>query len=304
MGISTAGRTISAGKCCGTKEGFLTAIWSARTYLARGRDAYLVLVRAGAAGHSHVRGIGGRRRSWPIRSSGRTRVVLATTPGKADARIADGVALHLVDGHLGSVALDELDETAAFSRGNLDIGDLAETLEERAKLILGDVAGQTADEDGRVVGVGELVHRLRGSSAIESRHRGGAHRRGVHGTKRTRARGHHASMTSSGAALVLRSGGGNAHGSISGIDALHVVEGALLIRLAAEADKAIAARHSRDGIGHDLGRLGRRVLVREQSHEGELVDFGTKVADEDGILRARIAAARVPCQSRYQVPLP
>lgn len=45
-----------------------------------------------------------------------------------------------------------------FSGGDLDVCDLPKALEKRAKLILGDVAGEAANEDGGVVRVGELVH--------------------------------------------------------------------------------------------------------------------------------------------------
>lgn len=71
-------------------------------------------------------------RSWAIRSASGSRVVLTPTPAEADARVADRVALHLVDGHLSGVALNELDEATTLSRWNLDVGDLAKTLEERA----------------------------------------------------------------------------------------------------------------------------------------------------------------------------
>ena len=69
-------------------------------------------------------------RSRTVRSACGARVVLAATPAEADTRVTDGVALHLVDGHLSSVALNELDETAALARGNLDVGNLAKALEE------------------------------------------------------------------------------------------------------------------------------------------------------------------------------
>jgi predicted transcriptional regulator len=66
--------------------------------------------------------------------------------------------LHLVDGHLGSVAVDELNKAAALSRWDLDVGDLPKALEEGAKFVLGDIAREAADKDGGVVRVGELVH--------------------------------------------------------------------------------------------------------------------------------------------------
>jgi hypothetical protein len=60
------------------------------------------------------------------------------------------------------MAVDELDKAAALARRNLDVGDLSEALEERAELVLGDVTRETADENSRVVGIGELVHGLHG----------------------------------------------------------------------------------------------------------------------------------------------
>jgi hypothetical protein len=56
------------------------------------------------------------------------------------------------------VAVHELNETAALARGNLDVCDLAEALEEGTQLVLSDVAREATNEDGGVVGVGELVH--------------------------------------------------------------------------------------------------------------------------------------------------
>ena len=104
-----------------------------------------------------VRGGGGRA----VRST-HTRVVLGATPGETDARVTNRVTLHLIDGHLGRMAMDELHEAAALAGRDLDVGDLAKALEERAKLVLGDVARQTADEHSRVVGIGELIHGLHG----------------------------------------------------------------------------------------------------------------------------------------------
>lgn len=101
-----------------------------------------------------------RRRGRTVRSA-YTRVVLRATPREADARVSDGVTLHLVDRHLSCVTVDELDETAPLSGRDLDVGDLAKALEERAQLVLGDVAREAADKDSRVVGIGELVHRER-----------------------------------------------------------------------------------------------------------------------------------------------
>lgn len=102
-----------------------------------------------------------RRRGSRAVGSTYTRVVLRATPGETDARVTNWVALHLVDSHFGSVAMDKLDEATALAGRNLDVGDLSESLEERAQLILSNVARQATNKDGRVVRVGELVHHHR-----------------------------------------------------------------------------------------------------------------------------------------------
>lgn len=116
--------------------------------------------RAGRSGRPVVR----RRRGRAVRSA-HARVVLRASPREADTRVANGVTLHLVDGHLGGVAVDELDEAATLARRDLDVGDLAEALEERPQLILGDVAREATDEHGSIVRVRELVH----SHGVEAR---------------------------------------------------------------------------------------------------------------------------------------
>jgi hypothetical protein len=80
-----------------------------------------------------------RRRSRAV-GSANSRVVLRSTPAETHAGVADGVTLHLVDGHLGGVTVDELNEATALAGGDLDIGDLTEALEERSQLVLGNVS--------------------------------------------------------------------------------------------------------------------------------------------------------------------
>ncbi len=58
--------------------------------------------------------------------------------------------------------MHELHEAAALAGRDLDVGDLSKALEERAELVLSHVARETANEDGRVVGVRELIHGLHG----------------------------------------------------------------------------------------------------------------------------------------------
>lgn len=182
------------------------------------------------------------------------------------------------------MALDKLDEATALARRDLDVGDLAESLEERAELILGDVARQAADEDGGVVGVSELVHRLRG--AVEA-HRGPAHR-GVHAG----GAGHtHVGRADAGT-LVLGGGGRNTHGAVAAVNTLHLRESALLVVLIGEADEAVAAGHAADGVGHDLGGLAGGEAALEERDEDVFVHFGAEVTDEDGVLRAAVVTAR------------
>lgn len=255
------------------------------TDLHRRKAAVLVRRR-----HSHGR-VDRWRRGRAVRSTGRTGVVLRAAPAQTNTRVADWVALHLIDGHFSSVSLHELNEAAALSRWNLDVGDLAEALEERAKLILGDVARQTTDEDRRVVGISELVHRL-GSSVVS--HWGTTHGRRVHGTRHTH-RGVSDSMV-----LVLRSRGGDAHGTVATVDTLHLSESTLLVVLIGEAHETVAARHATNRVGHDLGGLARREAALEKRDQDVFVDLGAEVADENRIFGATVIPAYV-YRSQYHL---
>ena len=193
---------------------------------------------------------------------------MRATPAKADAGISNRVPLHLVDGHFSRVTLDELDEATAFSRWNFDVGDLAEALEERAELILGNVARESTDEDSRIVGVGELIHRLwlsveaNGTAAAALAH--AAHRIDTaHRALLTRHTAHTSTLMHTTRAVSLGCSGRDAHRTIAAIDALHFAESALLVLLIGEADKAVTTRNTRDGIGHDLGTLARWKAVLE-----------------------------------------
>jgi hypothetical protein len=239
--------------------------------------------------HAHAGSVNGRWGCRTVRSASWAGVVLGTSPAKTNARVANRVALHLVDGHLRCVTLHELDESASLAWRDLHVGDLAEALEERAELVLGDVAGQAANEHSGVVGVGELVHGL-GSAVVA--HRRGAH--GVHTHARAAATLLHTAHTTGAArtaALVLGSRGADAHGSVAAVDALHLGKGLLLVVLAREAHEAVAARHSGDGIGHYLRGLGGCVPVLEQLDEDKLGHLGAKVTHEDGILGTALIAA-------------
>ena len=251
-------------------------------YLERRKVAIRVTRR-----HAH----GLELRWWWCRSvwcARRSRVILGATPRQANARVADWVALHLVDGHLGGMTLHKLHETTAFSRGDLDVGDLAEALEEGSQLVLRHVSGQTADEDRCVIWVRELVHRL--GSTVVTKRRGSTHRvhAGGHPTSHSSRHGHTSWSATTG--LVLRSSRGDSHGSVSAVDTLHLGEGSLLITLIGKTNKAISTRHARDGIGHDLGRFARRESGLEERDENVFVDLRAEITNVNGELGASLVA--------------
>ena len=217
------------------------------------------------------------------------RVVLGTSPGQADTRVTDWVALHLVDGHLRSVALDELNETTALSWWDLDVGDLAKALEKRAQLILSDVAGKTSNKDGGVVWVGELVHWLRstivahwwGAHGVHARSHVSSHAAAWHATA-------HSANWAAAARLVLWGSGGDTHWAVAAVDALHLGKSALLVALIGEANKSVAAGHAGDWVGHNLGRLARWEARLEEGDENVLVDLWAEIANKDGELWATV----------------
>lgn len=257
-----------------------------------GKPAILV-----SRGHAHG-GIHGRGRgSRTVGAASRAGVVLGTAPAQTNTRVADGVALHLVDSHLSCVALDELDETTALARGNLDVGDLAEALEEGPELILGDVTRETTDEDSGVVGVGELVHGL--GSTVEA-HGGTAHR-GVHAS----GAGHAAHVSSADTGtLVLGGGGGDAHGAVAAVDTLHLGESTLLVVLIRETDETVAAGHAADRVGHDLGGLARGEAALEEGDKNVFVNLRAEIANEDGVLGAAVITAEGENRSAWMILKP
>lgn len=103
----------------------------------------------------------GWRGGWAVGCAD-TRVVLRSAPREPNARVSNWVPLHLVDSHLSSVAMDELDEAAALSRRDLHVSDLAKSLKEGPEFIFRDITGEATNKNSRVVWVRELVHRLHG----------------------------------------------------------------------------------------------------------------------------------------------
>lgn len=256
-----------------------------------------VAVRVCLRGHAHAR-VDRRRRRGTVGGPSRTGVVLRTAPRETHAGVADRVALHLVDGHFCGVTLDELDETAALAGGDLDVSDFAETLEEGAELVFSHVTGEATDKDGRVVGVGELIHGLWGAVVT---HRWRAHRVHAHAGVAWHTAAHGTWSTAS-TALVLGSGRRNAHGPVAAVDALHLVESALLVSLIGKANEAVAPRQAANGVRHDFGRLARVVLALEERHEDVLIDLWAEITNEDGELGTTVVTAAV-CKSTATGPV-
>lgn len=255
--LGRASRSRGAGRTSRTLTGSRTAkvLRSVRT-------------RTTMARHSHVVR---RRRSRAVGGTN-SGVVLRAAPAQADARVSDGVALHLVDGHLGSVAVDKLHKAAALARRNLNVGDFTESLEKGAELVLGDVAGEATDKDGRVVRVGELVHlsgrvvAAVGKATLHAvphgllRHAAAHHGAGMVAVSETVVTAAQVSIDITRAFFirglpVFRGSSRDAHGSVATVDTLHLDEGALLVILVGEAHKAVSTALARHGIRHDLSRL-------------------------------------------------
>lgn len=236
-------------------------------------------------GHAH-RGIHRRRgRGRAVRAASGAGVVLRSTPAETHTGVTDGVSLHLVDGHLRGVALNELNETATLSRRDLDVSDLAESLEERTELILSDITRESTNEDSCVVRVSELVHRLR--STVETHGRSTHWRVHASGTRHAHGSGNNTRT------FVLGSGGGDAHGTVAAVDTLHLGQSTLLVVLVGEANETIATRHAADGVGHDFGGLAGWESVLEQGNKNIFVDFRAEIADKDGVLGTTVVTASI-----------
>jgi hypothetical protein len=298
--------------------------WSRSTELVRTTVWAWTMVRK-----AHVM----RRRGSRTVRGANARVVLGAAPAEANARVADGVTLHLVDGHLGGVAVDELHETAALARGNLHIGDFAKALEEGSELVLGHVARKATHKDGGVVGVGELVHlRRRVEAAVREALHLAPHLLLGHATA-----SHHGAIAAVGASVatealvaascndssqsyrgpidqstreggvinipVLGRGSGDSHGTVAAVDTLHLDESALLIVLVRETDETVAAALAGHGIRHDLSRLAGGEAGLEERNQDVFVDLGTKVADKDAVLGTTVVAAVDETTARGPVKL-
>lgn len=234
----------------------------------------------GCRGHAHRR-VDGRGWGRAVRCTGGARVVLRATPAKPNPRIANGIALHLIDGHFGRMALHKLYETTALARGDLDVSDFTKSLEERTELIFCNVAGKTANKDRGVVRIRELVH---GRGAVVAH--GGSSHGWIHARSRT-----HGRRTQEAWTFVLGCSRRNAHGTVAAVNALHLSEGTLLVRLVGKADKTVATRQTADVVGHDLSRLARRKTTLEKRYEYKFIHFGTEVTNKNRILGAAVVTA-------------
>jgi hypothetical protein len=186
------------------------------------------------------------------------------------------------------VTLDELDESAAFSRGDLDVGDFAEALEEGTQLILRDISRQSSNKNRGIVRIGKLIHGLLLLLLAVERHGRTPHGGWVH---RAAGTGHSHSARTTRAALVLGSCRRNTHGSVATVYPLHLAEGSLLVDFVGEADEAIAPRHAGYGVSHNFGRFAGWEAALKEGNEDKFVDFWTEIADKDGILGPAVITA-------------
>jgi len=252
--------------------------------------------------HAHVVR---RRRGRAVRRAN-SRVVLRATPAQADARVANGVTLHLVDGHLCGVAVDELNEAAALARGDLDVRDLAEALEERSQLILGDITRESTDEDSSIVRIGELVHLSSWvEAAVATAVREAAHLAPHLLLRHTAHHGAAVVVTVSETMVttVLGGSGGNTHGAVAAVDTLHLDKSTLLVILVGKANEPVATALTGHGIGHDLSRLAGREACLEERNQNVFIDLGTEIADEDAVLRTTVVASVNQTTARRPVKL-
>lgn len=194
------------------------------------------------------------------------------------------------------MTLYELHETAALPGWNFDIGDLAETLEKRTKLILSDIAREPANKNSGIIRVRELVHWLLlaivadrwVSHVVDTTHSwvrpdGSASRHATHAARWPTT------------SLIFRRGRGDSHGPVAAVHTLHFLQGALLVTFVRKADKAIAAGHSTNWICHDFRGFAGGKTVLEERNQNVFIDFWAKVADEYRVLWSALIAT-INCQ--------
>ena len=84
---------------------------------------------------------------------------------------------------------------------------------------------------------------------------------------------------------------------------MHLVKSTLLVAFVGESHKAIAARHARKRIGHDLSRLAGGEAALEERDQNVLVDFRAEVANEDRVFRATVVASIGKATTRSPIEL-
>ncbi len=193
-----------------------------------------------------------RRRRRTVWGAGRTRIVLAPSPTETDPRITNGIALHLVDGHLCCVTLNELNKSASFPGRNLDVGNFSKALKKGAELVLRNIPRKPSNKDGGVVWISKLVHWLRLAIISDRRIPHIIHAAHWCSSWATRTWHTHASWPST-TGFILWCCGGYSHRSVAAVDPLHFLQCALLITFVREANKTVTAGHSADWICHNLG---------------------------------------------------
>jgi len=255
------------------------------------------------ARHAHVVG----RRGGRTIGGTYARVVLRSTPAQPNTGVANRVSLHLVDGHLGGMTVDKLNEATTLARRDLDVCYLAKTLEEGSELVLGDIAGKPTHEDSRVVRIRELVHLSGWVEAAGIRETSG--HLTPHLLLRHAAATHHwaatvmVAMSKSMVTAVLRGGHGDAHGTVAAVDTLHLDEGTLLVILIGKANESVATALTGHGIGHDLSRLAGREARLEQRNQDVFIDLGAKIANENAVLGTAVVTSIDQTTARCPVKL-
>jgi len=204
------------------------------------------------------------------------------------------------------VAVDELNETTALARGDLDVRDLAEALEERSKLILSDITRKSTDEDSSIVRIGELVHLSSWVETAVATTVGEAAHLTPHLLLRHAT--HHGAavvvtVSETVVTAVLGSSGGNTHGTVAAVDTLHLDQSTLLVILIGKANEPVATALTGHGIGHDLSRLAGREACLEERNQNVFIDLRAKIADENAVFRTTVVASINQTTARCPVKL-
>lgn len=170
--------------------------------------------------------------------------------------LTDLVSVHLVDSHLGALAVHKLHKSTSLARWNLDVSNISKHSKAVPELVLVTNSRETANKDSGVVGVVVLVRGVLRTARLHSREAisCGGHTHvivvvNVHVAHAAHATyGHVASVRVVHVAvvivvhahLVLGCGHRDADGAAATIDALHLVKGTHLLTLVSESNKSIA----------------------------------------------------------------